>query len=74
MLALGVILPAVLLVVIPGILLVFGLSRSAGKEVPRPGDAGPICGPAREGEIAVQLQLFRTRDGVRGRLARADHN
>lgn len=74
MLALAIILPVVLLVVIPGFLIIFGLSRAAGKEVPRPGDTAPICRPAREREIAVQSQLFRTPDGVRRRLARADYN
>jgi len=74
MLALEIVLPVVVLVVIPGLLLMFGLARSAGRRVPRPGDMAPLCRPLAAPQIPGQLQLFRSRDTVWRRVAKADYN
>jgi hypothetical protein len=72
MLALVIILPVVFLVLIPCCLLVIGLGRAAGVEVPSPGDAASIRRPLADDEIAGQLLLFRTRDFMRRHQAGAD--
>jgi len=73
-LALAIILPVILLVVIPGFLLILGLGRVAGREMPRPGDATPIHGPSHEREIAGQVQLSHTREIIRRQRAGANCN
>jgi hypothetical protein len=69
-LALTIALPVVLLVVIPGLILAFGLGRAAGKRAPRPGDAQLIHGPLPQ--IAGQLRLFGTRGMISRRQASAE--
>jgi hypothetical protein len=70
MLALIIVLPVVLLVVIPGLLLGFGLGRAADKRAPRPGEARRIRRPSPQ--IAGQLRLFGTRSIMSRRQASAE--
>jgi hypothetical protein len=74
MLALAIILPLVLLVVIPGLLLVFGLCRAAAVVSPVPGESTPVRRSSRVDEVIARRRAWRNRDVMRRRVARADYN
>ncbi len=74
MLGLAIVLPVVLLVVIPGFLLIFGLAGAAGRRTPRPGVAERVRGPMPRRKIVGQTQAARYCEMMRRRLARPDYN
>jgi hypothetical protein len=74
MLVLAVIVAVVVLVVIPGWLLLFGLGRAADLKAPRPGDTAPVRGPSQGREMVCHAHTLRSRDTMRRRLAKANYN